>query len=149
MLRTLKRGSPPLFLPLHLTVLFYFLLQISPIDTYLAIWRTDCFNKYGAVQKTNHAKDNWEKSSDFHCKDEFAPFCVTQWQLNSLLCWRKSLYFLYVGFWWDACLQELWRASQELLLVLHQSCWCLEHSFAFEPSRSMLTTLSRAFKHEQ
>lgn len=28
-------------------------------------------------KKTNHAKHNWEKSSDFQCKDKFVPFCVT------------------------------------------------------------------------
>lgn len=30
---------------------------------------------------------------DFQCKDAFDPYRVTQWQLNSLLCWRKKYSF--------------------------------------------------------
>lgn len=40
------------FCPIHLMILFCFLLQMLPLDIHVAIWRTDCFSNCVAVWKT-------------------------------------------------------------------------------------------------
>lgn len=91
--RSSEVSFPPLLLPLHLTVLFYFLLQISPTDT-LTVWRTVCFSKCAAVQTMPNITGKHPVT--FHTEINLVCSVVIQWQLNSLF-WKKQQLFPTLG----------------------------------------------------